>query len=141
MGIRRAGRPASRAGTGARGAVAAAALVFAIALLAAGCGGGSETRPDDGAGPRIGVPLRLADCTDWNQADVAERLGTLSQLDSFAGGPVAGTGGTGPVLAEKRAYDLFQGYCEPRFARSFKLYKLYGRAAAFAAYAEQAQGG
>jgi len=122
---------------------AAAGVVLAAALAAlavAGCGGGSGEAHEDGAGARIGVPLRLADCTDWKQADVAERLGTLGQLSGFAGGEVAGTGGgTGPVLAEERAYDLFQGYCRPGFARSFKLYKLYGRAAGFAAYAEVAE--
>lgn len=133
MGERGAGGPA-------KARLRAAAGVALAALAVAGCGGGSGEAHEDGAGARIGVPLRLADCTDWKQAGVAERLGTLRQLSGFAGGEVAGTGGgTGPVLAEDRAYDLFQGYCRPGFARSFKLYKLYGRAAGFAAYAEAAE--
>ena len=37
----------------------------------------------------------------------------------------------GPVLDDERAYNLLQGYCANRFARGFKLYKLYERAAAF----------
>ena len=137
MGDRGAGGPANG---GMRRAMVALGVAALLAL--AGCGGGSGTSPDDGAGVRIGVPLRLADCSDWNRADVAERLGTLRQLGGFAGGEVAGTGGgTGPVLAEKRAYDLFEGYCGAPFARAFKLYKLYGRAAAFAAYADQTEAG
>ena len=44
----------------------------------------------------------------------------------------AGKLGPGATLEDKQAYDLFQGYCAQTFARGFKLYKLYGRAAGFA---------
>ena len=40
--------------------------------------------------------------------------------------------GTGSVLDDKQAYDLFNSYCEESFARGFKLYHLYQRAAGFA---------
>ena len=37
----------------------------------------------------------------------------------------------GPTLSESRAYRLFDNLCAKHFARAFKLYKLYERAAAF----------
>lgn len=42
--------------------------------------------------------------------------------------------GSGSVLDDKQAYDLFDNYCKNDFARGFKLYKLYERAAAFAGH-------
>jgi hypothetical protein len=101
-----------------------------------GCGGGSSTQPQVDVGPNVGEPINLADCHDWNQANTEERLGTIKQLKDFAGGPVVGNNasspsGTGSVLDDKQAYDLFNGWCSESFARGFKLYKLYERAAAF----------
>jgi hypothetical protein len=113
-----------------------AALVGAAVLSAsalAGCGestssDGSETA---GTGPALAAPINLADCTDWQQASVEERLGTIGQIREFVSGPVPGTGGRGVALEDEQAYDLFENYCENEFARGFKLYKLYSRAAAF----------
>ena len=48
--------------------------------------------------------------------------------------------GTGAVLDDKEAYDLFNRYCEPDLARGFKLYKLYERAAAFGGQPPQVTG-
>lgn len=111
----------------------AAALTLVAAALA-GCGGsGSEEQAASGGGPDIsGLPINLADCEDWNDASVEERLATVAQIRDYTGGPVGGTGGgTGAVLDDEKAYDFFESYCENQFARGFKLYKLYGRAAAF----------
>jgi hypothetical protein len=69
---------------------------------------------------------------------VPTRLAVIRQLETIVGGPVVGsTGrvGAGPVLDSKQAYELFQDYCELPFARTFLLYKLYGRAAGFAGQA------
>jgi hypothetical protein len=54
-------------------------------------------------------------------------------LRGFAGGPIGSSKGIqrGPVLDDARAYRLLQSYCANYFARGFKLYKLYERAAAF----------
>jgi hypothetical protein len=102
------------------------------ALIATGCSeSGSEEEAPSGAGARIETPLRLADCTDWRAADLAERLGTVRQLRDFAGGPTGSPAGRGAVLEDERAYAVLQGYCSAEFAESFKLYKLYTRAAAF----------
>ena len=83
------------------------------------------------------MPLRLADCSDWREADVAERLGTVRQLRDFAGGPSGSPAGHGVVLADERAYEVLQGYCAADFADSFRLYKLYTRAAAFQSLADR----
>jgi len=111
--------------------VTTAALVFVGALVAAGCGGSNSGAVPEAQGPDLGVSIRLADCTDWKRADVSERLGTIGQLRDFAGGPTGSPGGHGNVLDDKQAYKLFQNYCSNFFARGFKLYKLYTRAAAF----------
>ena len=118
--------------------IAGGALVTALLVaVLAGCGSDSAQRPRLGAGPNVGAPINLADCHDWNQATVEERLGTLAQLKNFAGGTIPGgsatvPSGRGAVLDDKKAYDLLQSACEPTFAQGFQLYKLYQRAAAFA---------
>ena len=77
--------------------------------------------------------MRSADCTDWKKGKVAQRRSTVVQLRKFAGGPVGSSEGikNGPVLDDGRAYRVLQSYCVKYFARGFKLYKLYERAAAF----------
>jgi hypothetical protein len=110
--------------------------LIAVIAFAAGCGGDSSSEPQVDAGPNVGQPINLADCDDWQQANTEQRLGTIEQLKGFAGGPIIGNNasspsGTGPVLDDKRAYDLFEGWCSQSYARGFKLYKLYLRAAAF----------
>jgi hypothetical protein len=115
---------------------AAAVGLIAVVACAAGCGGGSSSEPQVDVGPNVGQPISLADCDDWQQANTEQRLGTIEQLRNFAGGPVVGNNasspsGTGSVLDDKKAYDLFEGWCSQSYARGFKLYKLYTRAAAF----------
>jgi hypothetical protein len=126
---------ASRLRRGSRPAAILTAL--GIAALVAGCGGGSGTQPQVDVGPQVGQSIALADCNDWNQANTEQRLGTIQQIKDFAGGPVVGNNasspsGTGSVLDDKQAYNLFNNWCQHDFARGFKLYKLYERAAGFA---------
>lgn len=114
-----------------------AALLVTLAL--AGCGGDTSGNESSGAGVDVGEPINLADCTNWNEASVEERLGTIGQIEQFTGGPIAGTEGSGRTLDEQDAYDMFERACEPDYARAFKLYKLYGRAAAFQSLSEQVE--
>jgi hypothetical protein len=119
-----------------------AAALFIAAVAIVGCGGGSSTQPQVDVGPDVGQAINLADCNDWQQANVQQRLGTIKQLKGFAGGPVIGNNasspsGTGSVLDDKQAYDLFNRWCGQSYARGFKLYKLYQRAAAFEGQPEQ----
>ena len=113
----------------------------ACALLAAaiaGCGGGDPQAPveQQGIGDLV-APINLADCEDWEQASTEERLGTIEQIRNFLGEHVSGTESSGDVLDDDQAYDLFENYCANEFARGFKLYKLYARAAAFRNLADQ----
>lgn len=97
-------------------------------VLAAGCGGGD---PPAEQGIGVNPDLQLADCDNWNEASVDERLLTVEQLREFAGGPVGNIPARGAILDDEDAYDLFERYCESEFAGAFKLYKLYTRFAAF----------
>jgi len=117
-------------------------MLVAAAVGIAGCGSGSSTQPQVDVGANVGQPINLADCDDWQQANVEQRLGTIEQLKGFAGGPIIGNNaaspsGTGSVLEDKDAYDLFNRWCGQSFARGFKLYKLYERAAVFTGRPEQ----
>jgi hypothetical protein len=109
-----------------------AAAGILLASVLGGCAGEtSGNQGGSGAGPDLAAPVNTADCTDWNEASTEQRLATVRAIRQYTGGPVAGTGGTGVVLDDEKAYDLFENYCENEYARGFKLYKLYGRAAAF----------
>jgi hypothetical protein len=109
-----------------------------VALIAAFAGCGGEENPEQqgiGSSESIGVGIEQVDCTDWNDASPEERFGTVDELENFLGGPVSGNpGATGKVLDDQEAYDLFEEYCGNEYARAFKLYKLYSRAAAFQDY-------
>jgi hypothetical protein len=111
----------------------ALALICCIALFG-GCGGSKESkaRPKHFPAPAVGS-VRGADCSDWKRGSVSQRRSTVVQLRKFAGGPVGSSAGIqhGPVLDDGRAYKVLQSYCRKYFARGFKLYKLYERAAAF----------
>jgi hypothetical protein len=117
------------------GVAAIAAVVALASAVVAGCGGSESGEGSAaGAGPNVGATINFADCTDWNESSVEERLGTVGALTDFFGGDVPGTGGRGAILDDEQAYDLLDNACKPEYARAFKLYKLYGRAAAFAGH-------
>jgi hypothetical protein len=112
---------------------AGAALALTAALAISGCLGADDEpgAPAAVQGAGVGQPLTLANCTDWNKADPRERAHTIDDLRAFASGPTGTPGINGNALDDDRAYKVLQNFCEPDFARGFKLYKLYTRAAAF----------
>jgi hypothetical protein len=114
----------------------AAVAVALIGAVLAGCGGG---QPDQNVGgPDLGVPVRLADCADWRDATVSERLGTVHELREFASGPVGSSRlKHGATLDDEKAYDLLDRECSTDYTSGFKLYKLYTRAAAFSGLSGQ----
>jgi hypothetical protein len=109
-------------------------LLICCAGLLAGCGSVSvaSKAPKDPQTASVGS-VRQADCTDWKKGSEDQRRTMVFHLRKFAGGPVGSSAGikTGPVLDDDRAHRLLDSYCSKYFARGFKLYKLYERAAAF----------
>ena len=88
-------------------------------------------------GTRARRPLGLYTCRDWRSAGSGVRTRVLARLSHWTGGPVEGSRllGFGSVLSGRRAAALFDNRCSQRFARWFRLYKLYGQAAGFAGIA------
>jgi hypothetical protein len=82
-------------------------------------------------------PLGLYTCSDWRSAGSGVRTRLLARLSHWTGGPVEGTTllGYGSVLSGAQATALFDSRCGQRYARAFRLYKLYGQAAGFAGLA------
>lgn len=109
----------------------AAIVAAALALAAAGCGNDDRQEPGVLGGPTLDAPVELANCTDWKDGSVDERLGTIAQIENFVGGPVGTAGGRGALLEQEKAYEVMEGFCEEEYARGFRLYKLYTRASAF----------
>jgi hypothetical protein len=109
------------------------ALACGVAL-ATGCGDSSDSS-DPGSSalgsPDVQTTAREADCTDWNGASVEEQQVIVESIAQFEGG--APTGTPGRTLPDDQAFELFERACEQEYARAFKLYKLYARAAAFQA--------
>lgn len=116
--------------TGARRA--SRALAIALAALALGaCGEESDAESEtQGVGEvQIGSVAPLAQCRDWNRGSRAEKLATIEDIReqvNLQDAPVET-----PPLTDEQAYRVFENACEARFAASFRLYKLYARAAAF----------
>ncbi|MEA2217265.1 MAG: hypothetical protein QOK19_2826 [Solirubrobacteraceae bacterium] len=128
-----------------RRAAVTAVLLLCIAALTAGCGSSRSSEATAArasgasAGVDVGESARSDTCAQWRAGTDAQRAGALSRLRKFAGSPVGSSTlmKNGHVLNEKQAYKLFQDVCKRHFARAFKLYKLYERAAAFIGHAEQ----
>ncbi len=116
------------------------ALLAAAAVLLGGCGEAgtshASTFPTHLAGPvtaDVGESARSDTCEQWQKGTVQQRHGALKRLRKFATSPIGSSKARkyGPTLSESRAYRLFDSLCAKHFARAFKLYKLYERAAAF----------
>jgi hypothetical protein len=113
----------------------ALALVATIALALASCGGDSE--PDDAeplGDELVGSVAQLAQCSDWVEGNRSERLATIEDVREQIN-VKDGTGET-PELSDDVAYGLFQRTCANDYAQSFRLYKIYARATAFAGFTE-----
>ena len=114
-------------------AVRAAAGLTALAIIAAGCGGGYASpaaKPRPAVRAEIGgLPLQQARCVQWRAGTPAQRAAVVRALAGVVGGPT-GTG-RGGTLTEGQAFELFDRACASRVARHFLLYELYTRAAGF----------
>jgi hypothetical protein len=139
--VHKAGRPVALSRLRQLKTRAVPSAICCIVLLA-GCGGNDDTkqRADDLPQPTV-APLRLAECTDWRKGSVEQRQGTVIQIREFAGGPVGSSQGIqrGRVLDDAQAYQILDRTCSKGYARGFRLYALYTRAAAFASHPRNAR--
>jgi hypothetical protein len=120
-----------------RGGSALAAL--AALLVLAGCGGDDDRSSSAAGGQPLGMQsagasVQFADCGDWRGGSRDERLATIVQLRGHLT-PQRSQSAASP-LPDERAYEVFERACEPDFAESFRLYKLYVRAQGFAPLSE-----
>jgi hypothetical protein len=118
--------------SGRRAARLVAPSLVAAAALAA-CGGEPPAQGPEvgGVGQSIGGSVApLAQCRDWRQGSAAERLATIEDIRGQLTPQTSESAESG--LSDDEAYELFDRVCANDFASSYRLYKVYGQAAAFA---------
>lgn len=106
-------------------------VLSAATSLGACSDSGDSAAPRAASGAGIGAPVRSANCSDWQSHGPRERRASIAQIRDFAGGPAGQAPGRGNTLDDDQAYTLFERQCRHTYARGFKLYKLYTRAAGF----------
>ena len=115
----------------------ASRLALLLLLLVAGCGGGSDD--GDAGGEREAKPLgpllagsvaHLAQCKDWVGGSRERKLATIDDIRAQVNR--RDTSVRAPALSDEEALGLFDRACSNSFARSFRLYAVYARAAGFA---------
>ena len=112
------------------GARRTAAAVAAIAALGLGaCGGkGEEAEP---LGKKLGGSVApLANCGDWVGGARERKLATIADIRNQVNRD--DTGIDAPPLSDDEAMQLFDRECSNSYARSFRLYVIYARAAGWA---------
>ncbi len=119
---------------GPAGRLALLLLLVAATVGLAACGGDDDPGAEDEAEPlgrlRAGSAAPLAQCRDWRQGTAAERRATVENIrESLA--PQDAPPAPAATLSDEEAYEVLENACANDFARGFRLYKLYARAAAF----------
>ena len=113
------------------------ALVAVAALALASCGSGSD-EPPRAAKPvgekLVGSVAQMAQCSDWNAGTRPQRLATIHDIRQQVN--LRDSAVQTPELSDHAAYEVLQNTCSKDFAGSFRLYKLYARAASFAAFTD-----
>ena len=123
-----------------RRAFGAAALVAALALGGSGCGDdGSPERAATERGARekarplgevlAGSVAPLVQCKDWVGGERVRKLATIDDIRNQVSR--RDTGVQSNALTDEEALGLFDRACANSYARSFRLYVLYARAAGF----------
>ena len=107
--------------------------------MPAACGGDPASDPSRGAGPSgFQANARQSDCEDWRAASPEQRLEIIAGVRSYAGSRIPE--GRPAELSEEETYAFFQRSCARPFARKFKLYDTYVRAAAFGRLSDALRG-
>jgi hypothetical protein len=114
--------------------LAACTLTLAAALAACG----SESEPAREAKPvgqvLVGSVAQMAKCSDWNDGTREQRVATIHDIRQQIN--LKDSAVQTPELSDEAAYEVLDNTCSRDFAGSFRLYKLYARAASFAPFAE-----
>jgi hypothetical protein len=114
------------------------AALLATLLLAA-CGGGSDGSAEKKAKPvgqmLAGSVAPTAQCRDWEGGTRAERLATIDDIREQIN--LKDSAVHTPELSDAAAYRVLNNTCQNDYAGTFRLYKLYARATAFAPFAER----
>jgi hypothetical protein len=111
------------------------ALALLTALALASCGSGSQPRAAKPVGEKlVGSVAQMAQCSDWNAGTRAQRLATIHDIRQQVN--LKDSAVHTPELSDHAAYQVLQSTCGKDFAGSFRLYKLYARAASFAAFVD-----
>ena len=110
----------------------AAALAVAAALGLTGCGASPEDeRPAKPLGTQLGGSVApLANCSDWSGGARERKLATIADIRRQVNRD--DTGVESPPLSNAEAMQLFDKECAQPYARSFRLYVIYARAAGWA---------
>lgn len=111
------------------------ALLAALALTACGEDPQAAEREARAKAKPLGEVLAgsvapLAQCKDWVGGDRLRKLATIDDIRNQVSR--RDTGVSSPALTDEEAMGLFDRACANRYARSFRLYVLYARAAGFA---------
>ena len=110
---------------------AAAALLLSLALGACGGDDGDGRSGAKALGQELaGSVAHLAQCKDWVGGSRERKLATIDDIRAQVNR--RDTGIQSPPLSDEEALGLFDRACSNRYARSFRLYVLYARAAGFA---------
>lgn len=110
----------------------AAVLGTAAVVAGAGCGGDDEQRS---AARPLGKPLGgsvapLVQCSDWTRGSRPRQLATIEDIRNQVNR--GDTGIKAPPLSDAEATALFDRACAAPYAKGFRLYVIYARAAGFA---------
>lgn len=86
--------------------------------------------PIEGVGQPIGGSVApLAQCRDWREGSVDERMATIKDIRGQLTPQTSANEDSG--LPDQVAYDLFQRVCARKYAAAFRLYKVYTQRAGF----------
>jgi hypothetical protein len=113
------------------------ALIAGLVLLA-GCGDSGESdveaeAPAEGVGALVGESTaQLANCGDWVSGSEEDRYATIEDIRGQLTPQNSETAESD--LSDEAAYEMFEHTCEPEWAASLRLYKLYAHAQPFASF-------
>lgn len=111
---------------------AGVALGLAALLALAACGSEPEREREAKAVGQVlvGSVAQMATCSDWNGGTREQRVATIHDIRQQIN--LKDSAVQTPELSDDVAYEILTNHCGKGYAGSFRLYKLYARAASFA---------